>query len=97
MKFLEINASQIYFLIKDTSGWENFILKIRGVIKFQKKTHLESFFSIFDVKYFFNKRTVALTFKIQWNVTGTLPGKLKKKNLLGFISSISRGTMVIWM
>ena len=43
------------------------------------------FFSIFNVKYFFNKRTVTSTFrnpvKYSWNSTG----KARKKNFLGFI------------
>ena len=57
MKFSEINASQIYFRLKDISGCENFLFKIRGFIKLQKKP-MWNVFSIVDVKYFFNKRTV---------------------------------------
>ena len=57
MKFSEINASQIFFRLKDISGCENFLSKIRGFIKLQKNPY-GMFFSIFDVKYFLNKRIV---------------------------------------
>ena len=37
-------------------------------------------FSIFDVKYFFNKyELLHKLLEIQSNITGTLPGKLKRK------------------
>ena len=58
MEFSEINASQIYFTFKDISGCENFLSKIRGFIKLKKKNPCGTFFSIFEVKYFFNKRTI---------------------------------------
>ena len=48
-----------------------------GVHKIAKKTYVKFFFSIFQVKYFFNKRTVTQTFRNPVNITGTLPGKLK--------------------
>ena len=35
-------------------------------------------FLIFDVKYFFNKRLLHKPSEIQWNITGTLPIKLKR-------------------
>ena len=57
MQFSEINASQIYLRLKDISGCENFLSKIKGFIKLQKNP-CGMFFAIFDVKYFFNKRTV---------------------------------------
>ena len=63
MKFSKINASQIYVRLKDISGYENFLSKIRGFIKVQKKTCGTFFFLIFDVKYLFNKRTVTYTFR----------------------------------
>ena len=43
-KFSEINASEIYFWLKDISGFENFLSKIRGFIKKNKKNHVVSFF-----------------------------------------------------
>ena len=62
MKFSEINASQIYFRLKEISGCENLFSKIRGFIKLKKKKKKKNtfgtFLSILDVKYFFNKRTV---------------------------------------
>ena len=55
------------------------------VHKFGKKKLCRTFFSIFDVKYFFNKTTVTQTFrnpvKYNWNSTR----KTKRKNFLGFI------------
>ena len=76
MKFSKINASQIYFRLKDIWGCENFS-KFRGFIKLQKKTIVECFFhflmlNLFSIKELFNK-----PLEIQWNITGTLPGKLK--------------------
>ena len=44
MKFSEINATKIYFRHKDISGCENFLSKIMGLTKLQKKTHVERFF-----------------------------------------------------
>ena len=62
-----------------------FSFQDQGAHKIAKKTHVERFFSIFDVKYFFYKRTVTQTFrnpvKYNWNSTR----KTKKKNSLGFI------------
>ena len=85
MKFSEINASQIYFWIKDISGCEDFLSKIRRLIKLQKKKPIWKVSSIFDVKYFFNKRTVTQIFrnpvKYNWNSTR----KTKMKMFLGFI------------
>ena len=73
MKFSEINASQIYFWLHNISGCEKFLSKFRRFIKLLKKTHVKHFFSIFDVKYLFNKPS-----EIQWNITGTLTEKLKR-------------------
>ena len=57
MKFSEINASQIDFWLKDVSSCENALSKIREFIKLHKKP-CGTFFSNFNVKYFFNKGTV---------------------------------------
>ena len=84
MKFSEINASQIYFWLKDVSGCKNFLSKIRGFIKLQKSP-CETFFSICDVKYFFNKRTVTKTLRNTVKQNWTSTRKTKKKNFLGFI------------
>ena len=67
MKFSEINASQIYSWLKDVSGCENFLSKIRVFFQFLIS-------NISSVKELLQKPS-----EIQWNVTGTLPGKLKRK------------------
>ena len=76
IKFSKINASQIYFRLKDIWGCEKFS-KCRAFIKLKKKTNVEHFFhflmlNVFSIKELFNK-----PLEIQWNITGTLPGKLK--------------------
>ena len=51
----------------------------------RKRKTYQTFFSIFDVKYFFNKRTVTKTFRnpVKYNYNSTM--KTKKKNFLGFM------------
>ena len=82
MKLSEINASQIYFWLKDISDCDSVLTNIRGFIKL-KKSHNNLF--NFDLKYFFNKRTFTLTctnpMKYSWNSTG----KINKKNITGFL------------
>ena len=79
MKFSEINASQIYFWLKDISGCENFLSKIRGFIKLKKKIHVEHFFQFLKLNISSIKELLHKPSEIQWNITGTLPGKLKRK------------------
>ena len=78
MKSSEFYASQIYFWLKDIPSFKNFISKNRGFIKLHKN----------DVKHIFQflmlstssiKEQLHKPLKIQWNITETLPGKLKRK------------------
>ena len=85
MKFSEINASHIYFRLKDISGSENFLSKIRRFIKLQKKTMWNLFFNFFMLNIFSIKELLHKPSEIQWNITGILPGKLKRKFFMGFI------------
>ena len=78
MKFSEINASQIYLRLKDISGSENFLSKIRGFIKLQKN-HVEHFFQFLKLNISSIKELLLRPSEIQWNITGTSPGKLKRK------------------
>ena len=77
MKFSIINASQIYFWLKDISCCENFLSKIWGFIKLQKRPMWNGFFSIVDVNIPSIKELLHKPSEIQWNITRTLPGKLK--------------------
>ena len=79
MEFSEINASQIYFTFKDISGCENFLSKIRGFIKLKKKIHVEHFFQFLKLNISSIKELLHKPSEIQWNITRTLPGKLKRK------------------
>ena len=79
MKFSEINASQIYFWIKDISGCENFLSKIRRLIKLQKKNPFGRFIQFLMLNISSIKELLHKSSEIQWNITGTLPGKLKWK------------------
>ena len=56
MKFSEINESQKDFRLQDISGVKTFFLR-SGVHKIAKMP-MWNVFSIFDVRYFFNTRTV---------------------------------------
>ena len=79
MKFSEINASQIYFRLKEISGCENLFSKIRGFIKLKKKKHLEHFCQFLMLNIPSIKELLHKPSESQWNITGPLPGKLKKK------------------
>ena len=79
MKFSEINASQIYFRLKDISECENFLSKIRGFIQLQKNPCRRVFFNVFMLNISSIKELLHKPSEIQWNITGTLPGKLKRK------------------
>ena len=81
MKFSEINASQIYFWLKDISGCENFLSAIRRFIKLQKKQQKTCwmFFQFLMLNISSIKELLHKPSEIQWNITGTLPGKLKRK------------------
>ena len=79
IKFSEITASQIYFRLKDISGCENFVSKIRGFIKLKKKS-CGMFFQCLILNISSIKELLHKPSEIQWNITGTLPGKLKRKN-----------------
>ena len=85
MKFSEINASHIYFRLKDISGSENFLSKIRRFIKLRKKPMWNLFFNFFMLNIFSIKELLHKPSEIQWNITGILPGKLKRKIFMGFI------------
>ena len=85
MKFSEINASHIYFRLKDISGSENFLSKIRRFIKLQKNPMWNLFFNFFMLNIFSIKELLHKPSEIQWNITGILPGKLKRKIFMGFI------------
>ena len=85
MKFSEINASHICFRLKDISGSENFLSKIRRFIKLQKKPMWNLFFNFFMLNIFSIKELLHKPSEIQWNITGILPGKLKRKIFMGFI------------
>ena len=77
MKISEINASQIYIWLKDISGCENFYSKIRGFIKLEKKTCGMVFSKMLNISSI--KELLEKPSEIQWNIVGTLPGKLKGK------------------
>ena len=85
MKFSEINASHIYFRLKDISGSENFLSKIMRFIKLQKNPMWNLFFNFFMLNIFSIKELLHKPSEIQWNITGILPGKLKRKIFIGFI------------
>ena len=85
MKFSIINASQIYFWLKDISCCENFLSKIWGFIKLQKRPMWNGFFSIVDVNIPSIKELLHKPSEIQWNITRTLPGKLKGHFFFGLI------------
>ena len=74
--------SQIYFRLKNNSGCEIFLSKIWGFIQLQKKLMWNRFFfqflmlNISSIKELLHK-----PLEIQWNITGTLKGKLKEKFL----------------
>ena len=80
MKFSEINANQIYFWLKNISGCESFLSKIRGFIKLQKDP-LERFFQFLMLNISSIKELLHKPSEIQWNITGTLPGRLKRNFL----------------
>ena len=79
----QINASQIYFRLKDISDSENFLSKIRGFVKLQKKKKKSKpcgmFFQFLMLKMSSIKELLYKTSEIQWNITETLPEKLKRK------------------
>ena len=71
MKFSEINASQIYLRLKiffPISG---------GFIKLQKN-HVEHFFQFLILNISSIKELLHKPSEIQWNITGTLPTKIKR-------------------
>ena len=78
-KFSEINARQIYFRLKDISGCKNFSFQDQGVHKIAKKAHVECFFQFLMLNISSIKELLHKPSEIQWNITGTLPGKLKTK------------------
>ena len=78
IKFSEITASQIYFRLKDISGCENFVFKIRGFIKLKKKS-CAMFFQCLILNISSIKELLHKPSEIQGNITGTLPGKRKRK------------------
>ena len=78
MKFSEINASQIYFRLNNISDSENFISKIGGSLNCKKKPW-EHFFQFLMLNISSMKELLQKPSEIQWNITGTLPGKLKRK------------------
>ena len=69
----------IYFWLKDISGFENFLSKIRGLIKLNKKTMSNVFFQFLMLNISSIKELLHKSSEIQWNITGTLPRKLKRK------------------
>ena len=77
MEFSDINASQTYFWLKNISGCESFLSKIRGFIKLQKDP-LERFFQFLMLNISSIKELLHKPSEIQWNITGTLPGRLKR-------------------
>ena len=78
MKFSEINASQISFRLNNISDSENFISKIGGSLNCKKKPW-EHFFQFSMLNISSMKKLLQKPSEIQWNITGTLPGKLKRK------------------
>ena len=79
MKFSEINSNQIYFRLKDISGLENFLSKIRGGHKIaNKKKNVERFFQFLMLNISLIKERLHKPPEIQWIIT-TVPGKLKRK------------------
>ena len=71
-EILDLLSDIYYFRLKDISGCEKFLSKIRGFIKLQKNLCGTFFqFSMLNIS--------SLKELIQWNITGTLPGKLKGK------------------
>ena len=68
-----------YTWLKDISGCEHFLSKIQGFIKLQKKNHVECFFQFLMLNISSIKELLHKPSEIQWNITGTLPGKLKTK------------------
>ena len=79
MKFTEINASQIYFRLKDISGYETFLSNIRVFIIYKKKEHVERFFEFLMLNISSIKELLGKPLEIQWNIPGSLPGKVKIK------------------
>ena len=69
----------IYFWLKDISGFENFLSKIRGLIKLNKKTMSNVFFQFLMLNISSIKELLHKSSEIQWNITETLPRKLKRK------------------
>ena len=79
MKFSSINTRYIFFSLKDISDCENFLSKIRGFIKLPKKNHVERFLKFLMLNVPSIKELLHKPSEIQWNIAGTLPGKLQRK------------------
>ena len=56
-----------------------FSFQDQGVYKIVKKTHVERFFQFLMLNISSIKELLHKPSEIQWNITGTLPGKLKRK------------------
>ena len=56
-----------------------FSFQDQGVHKIAKKTHVEHFFQFLMLNISSIKELLQKPSEIQWNMTGTLPGKLKRK------------------
>ena len=74
-----MQVTYIYFWLKDISGFENFLSKIRGLIKLNKKTMSNVFFQFLMLNISSIKELLHKSSEIQWNITETLPRKLKRK------------------
>ena len=70
--------------VRYTSGLSTFqVVKLsfqdHGVHKIVKENHVERFFQFLMLKISSIKELLHKPSEIQWNITGTLPGKLKRK------------------
>ena len=81
MKFPKIKASHIYFWIRDISGCENFLSKISlwNFMKKKKKKSRMFYFLFLMLSSSSIKELLHKPAEIQWNITETLPGKLRRK------------------
>ena len=67
MKIAAINASQIYFWLKDISDCENFLSMIRGFIKLRKK-NVKHFFQFLMLNISSIKDLLHKPSEVQWNL-----------------------------
>ena len=76
-----LDHRQIYFRLKDISGCEDFLSKIRGFIKLGKKPCEMLFFFSFLILNISSsiKEPLQKPSEIKWNRTRLLLGKLKRK------------------